>query len=316
VTDTVTDTVADRTAGLAGTSNTSLGILLMCATTFVFAVQDVISQHLAREYNVLMIVMIRYWFFAAFVLAITARVKGGLRAAAGTKQLGLQITRGVVLVIEICIAIQGFVYIGLVQSHAVFACYPLIIAALSGPILGESVGWRRWAAIGIGFIGMLIILQPGTGVFSPYVLIPLASALLFALYGLLTRYAARRDSPETSFFYTGVSGAVVMTAIGIGFWEPLIARDWAWMAVLCLTGAGGHFLLIKTYDVAEASAVQPFAYLHLVWASIFGVMIFGEVLELNVGIGAALIVSAGVFTLLRERAKARRAQSGSGALQD
>lgn len=287
-------------------NNTQLGIMLMIATTFVFAMQDGISQHLAREYNVMMIVMVRYWFFAAFVITIAARAKGGLRHAVRTEQPKLQMFRGVLLAAEICIAVQGFVYLGLIESHAVFACYPLMIAALSGPILGERVGWRRWAAIGVGFIGMLIILQPGTGVFSPLALIPLASALMFALYGLLTRYVARKDSAETSFFWTGVSGVVVMTLAGAVFWEPMSGADWWWMALLCLTGAGGHFLLIKTYEVAEASAVQPFAYLQLVWASSLGFLVFAETLRLNVAIGAALIISAGIFTLLRERAKARR----------
>ena len=246
-------------------NNAPLGIGLMIATTFVFAMQDGISQHLAREYNVMMIVMVRYWFFAAFVIAVASRAKGGLRQAVRTDQPKLQIFRGVLLAAEICIAVQGFVYLGLIESHAVFACYPLLIAALSGPVLGEKVGWRRWAAIGVGFIGMLIILQPGTGVFSPYALIPLVSALMFALYGLLTRFVARQDSAATSFFWTGVSGAVLMTIVGIAFWEPMSGPDWLWMGLLCLTGAGGHFLLIKTYEVAEASSVQPFAYLQLVW---------------------------------------------------
>ena len=287
-------------------NNAPLGIALMIATTFVFAMQDGISQHLAREYNLMMIVMVRYWFFAAFVIAIAARSSGGLRHAVRTEQPVLQCFRGILLAAEILIAIQGFVYLGLIESHAVFACYPLLIAALSGPVLGESVGWRRWAAIGVGFVGMLIILKPGSGVFSPLALIPLVSALMFALYGLLTRYAARKDSAATSFFWTGISGAVVLTVTGLWFWEPMSARDWLWMGVLCLTGAGGHFLLIKTYEVAEASAVQPFAYLQLVWASGLGLFVFAETLRPNVAIGAALIVAAGIFTLLRERARAKR----------
>ena len=287
-------------------NNATLGIGLMIVTTFVFAMQDGISQHLAREYNVMMIVMVRYWFFAAFVIAIASRAKGGLRNAVKTEQPKLQIFRGLLLAAEICVAVQSFVYIGLIESHAVFACYPLVIAALSGPLLGEQVGWRRWAAVGVGFIGMLIILQPGTGVFSPYALIPLVSALMFALYSMLTRYVAHKDSAATSFFWTGVSGAVLMTLVGFVFWEPMSSADWLWMALLCLTGAIGHFLLIKTYEVAEASAVQPFAYLQLVWASSLGLLIFAEELRINVVIGASLIVAAGIFTLIRERMAARR----------
>ncbi|WP_300583437.1 DMT family transporter [Marivita sp.] len=284
-------------------TNNRLGIWLMVATTFVFAMQDGLSQHLASEYNVLMVVMIRYWFFAAFVMFIASRRAGGLRAAAATSQPWLQGFRALLLAAEICVMVLGFTYLGLVESHAIFACYPLLVAALSGPILGEQVGWRRWTAIGVGFIGILIILQPGFGVFSPLAIIPTLSALMFALYGLLTRYAARKDSAATSFFWTGTVGAVFMTLIGIWFWEPMVPIDWAMMALLCVTGATGHYLLIKCYDVAEASAVQPFAYLQLPFAASLGIMVFGEAIRPNVVFGVSLIVGAGLFTLWRQRQK-------------
>ncbi|MBL4558346.1 MAG: DMT family transporter [Rhodobacteraceae bacterium] len=282
-------------------NDTRRGIWLMTATTFVFAMQDGISRHLAGEYNVLMIVMIRYWFFAAFVMTVTSRQAGGLRQAAATDQPLLQIGRGLLLALEICVMVAAFVALGLSESHAIFASYPLLIAALSGPVLGEAVGWRRWVAIGVGFIGILVILRPGFTVFSPAALIPLTSAFLFALYGLLTRLAARRDRAATSFFWTGVAGAVAMSCVGIWFWEPMAAPDWGWMAALCVSGATGHWLLIKTYEAAEASAVQPFAYLQLVFAIALGMVAFGERPEPAVFLGAAVIVGAGLFTLWRER---------------
>lgn len=281
--------------------NTRLGILLMIATTFVFAMQDGISRHLAGEYNVFMVIMIRYWFFAAFVMSIAARKAGGLRAAAKTSQPILQAFRAVLLVTEICVMVLAFTLLGLIESHAVFTCYPLLIAALSGPVLGEKVGWRRWAAIGVGFIGVLIILQPGFGVFRIEAIVPLIAALMFALYGLLTRYAARKDSTATSFFWTGTVGSLAMTSVGIWFWEPMTGSDWGWMGLLCVTGALGHWLLIRCYEVAEASAVQPFAYLQLVFVSVLGIVVFAETIRTNVAIGAALIVAAGLFTLWRER---------------
>jgi len=282
-------------------NNPRLGMWLMCATAFIFAVQDGISRHLAGEYNVLMIVMIRYWFFAAFVITVASRKEGSIRAAAATAQPLLQMFRGLLLAGEICVMVAAFVLLGLVESHAIFASYPLLVAAFSGPILGEKVGWRRWVAIGVGFIGVLVILEPGITVFSPYAIVPLASAIMFAVYSLLTRYAARRDSAATSFFWTGVMGAIFMTIIGVWYWEPMTNSDWIWMATLCVTGATGHFLLIKTYEVAEASSVQPFAYLQLVFATLIGITVFGETLATNVAIGAVIVVGAGIFTLLRTR---------------
>ena len=282
-------------------NNIPLGITLMIATTFVFSVQDGISRHLAAEYNVMMIVMIRYWFFAAFVIAIARRGAGGLRAAARTSQPLVQILRGLLLSLEICVMVASFTILGLVESHAVFTCYPLLVAALSGPVLGEHVGWRRWAAIGVGFVGVLIILQPGASVFDVRAVIPLFAAALFAVYGLLTRYVARRDTTATSFFWTGVTGSVAMTALGVWFWVPMTGGDWIWMGCLCLTGVSGHWLLIRCYEVAEASAVQPFAYLQLVFAATIGITVFGETISTNVAIGAAIIVAAGLFTFWRER---------------
>ncbi|PLL14223.1 EamA family transporter [Tabrizicola sp. TH137] len=295
-------------SGQATAQDTRLGIWLMVATTVVFSVQDGISRHLAEAYNVYMVVMIRFWFFAAFVMLLAARDRGGIRAAVRTQFPWLQVARGLLLVTEVCVMVVAFVKLGLVESHAVFTCYPLLIAALSGPLLGEKVGWRRWTAILIGFVGVLIILQPGYAVFSPWALVPLLSAFLFAIYGLLTRYVARGDSAAVSFFWTGMVGAVAMTLVGMWFWEPMTAADWGWMLTLCCTACLGHWLLIKAFAVAEASAIQPFAYLQLVWASGIGLFLFGEDLRTNVAIGAGLVVAAGVFTLWRQRVKAQQAQ--------
>ena len=281
--------------------NERLGIFLMVITTIVFASQDGLSKYLATEYNVYMVVMIRYWFFAAFVVTISSRKPGGVKQVAKTKTPLLQIFRSLLLVAEMCVTILAFTLLGLAETHAIFASYPLIIAMLSGPILGEHVGWRRWLAICVGFFGILIILNPGNGIFSPYALVPLAGAILFALYGLLTRYAGQYDNSSTSFFWTGIIGCIAMTAIGLNFWDPVSQADWSIMLILSASGMLGHFLLIKCYEVAEASAVQPFAYLQLIWASIIGIIIFGEQITTNVFIGACIIVGAGLFTLWRER---------------
>jgi drug/metabolite transporter (DMT)-like permease len=288
--------------------NTRLGIWLMIAAVFIFALQDALSRHLATEYNVLMVVMIRYWFFALFVVALAARKAGGIRAAARTRFPRLQILRGLLLAAEVCVMVLAFVLLGLIESHAVFTSYPLLVAALSGPILGERVGWRRWTAIGIGFVGVLIVLQPGVAVFSPAALVPLLAASLFALYGLLTRHVGRGgDSSAVSFFWTGVVGAGAMTVVGIWFWEPMTPGDWVFMGMLCCTAAAGHYLLIRAYEVAEASAVQPFAYMQLIFATVVGMIAFGETIAPNEVVGAAVVVGAGLFTLWRARLREKGA---------
>ena len=285
--------------------NLRRGIAMMIATTIIFALQDGISRHLAGTYNTYMVVMIRYWFFALFVLALAARRPGGLARAMRARHPVLQSLRALLLVIEIYVMIYAFVHLGLVDTHAVFICYPLLVAALSGPVLGEKVGWRRWAAIGVGFAGVLVILQPGGGTLSVTAVVPLAAAAMFALYGLLTRYVSHQDPGDVSFFWTGIVGTIIATAVGIWFWQPMSGGDWLWMGLLCLTAVSGHWLLIRAYEIAEASALQPFAYLQLVWGAALGMTVFGDVLRANVVLGAAIVASAGLFTLWRSHRKAR-----------
>lgn len=284
---------------------TGLAILLMCVVSFIFAVQDGLSRGLGADYPPVMVVMIRYWVFAPFVILLVARQKGGLRRALRTRRPLTQILRGVILVAEVLVMIEAFVRLGLVETHAVFAAYPLLVAALSGPVLGEKVGWRRWTAIALGFLGILVVLDPGGGVLTIEALLPFVAALMFALYSLLTRHVARDDPSIVSFFWTGTAGAVAITLVGIWQWQWMAPQDWLWMGALCLCGITSHYLLIRAYELAEASALQPFAYTQLVWVSAIGVLIFGESLRPNVVVGTVIVVLAGLFTLWRSRLRAR-----------
>ncbi|WP_225026256.1 DMT family transporter [Xinfangfangia pollutisoli] len=295
---------------MSSPQNTRLGIWLMIATSAVFALQDGLSRHLGAATNVYMVVTVRFWFMAVFVTLVSMRSPGGLGAAVRSAHPAIQALRGLLLIVEICLMVVAFVKLGLIETHAVFVCYPLLVSMLSGPILGEKVGWRRWAAVGAGFVGVLIILQPGSGVFSVWALFPFASALMFAVYGLLTRYVARDDAPSTSFFWAGIVGAIAITPFGLMHWQPMAAGDWAMMAVLCCTAVLGHWLLIKAYDLAEASAIQPFAYFQLPFVSLLGFLLFSESLRMNVLIGAAIVVGAGLFTLWRQRLREKQGRPG------
>ena len=281
--------------------NTRLGIALMIAAVFVFTLQDALSKHLAAAYNPLMVVMIRYWVFAAFVLALALRRPGGLRSGIATRHAGLHMARAALLIAEICIIVTSYTLIGLIDTHAVFAVCPLIIVALSGPVLGERVGLARWLAIAAGLAGVLVILQPGTGVFSAAALLPLASATMFALYSLLTRRATQAEDAFLSLFWSGIFGAGLITGIGLFWWEPMTGADWLWMGLYGGLAVFANWLLIRCYEVAEASAVQPFAYFQIVFVSIAGLVVFGETLAPHVVLGAAIVVGAGLVTLLYGR---------------
>jgi len=133
----------------------------MILTTLVFACMDAVSRHLATHYSVITVAAIRYWVFAAFVLATAAASPGGIRGVARSKAPRLQVFRGLLLAVELCIVVVAFVLLGLIGTHAIFAVYPLLVAALAGPVLGEYVGWRRGVAILVGLLGVLVILRPG-----------------------------------------------------------------------------------------------------------------------------------------------------------
>jgi drug/metabolite transporter (DMT)-like permease len=273
----------------------------MILTSLVFSLQDGISRHLATNYHVITVVAVRFWFMAALTLAVSAGSPGGVAQAARSAYPVTQILRGVLLVAEIVVTVVSFVLLGLIETHAIFAVYPLLVAALAGPVLGEYVGWRRGAAILVGLVGVLVILRPGIRVFSPAALVPLVGALMFAVYALLTRLVARRDRASTTFFYTGTAGAAAITLVVPFFWTPMHgAADWLWMALLCSMAVLGHFLMIKAYEVAEAGVVQPFAYFQLFFIVILGLTFFGERPDPWTFAGAGLIFAAGLYTILRQ----------------
>ena len=291
--------------------SSQLGIIMMLGSAATFGLQDGFSRLLAENYNVLSVVTIRYWFFMLFVLAFSATRSGGIRGVARTSRPALQIFRGILLVTQICTAIYGFTIVGLVGWQVVFASYPLMIAAMSVPFLGERVGWRRWLAIAVGFVGVAIALDPQAALLSPQIILPVLGAIQFALYGILTRIAGRADSAETSFFWTGVAGAVAVTLVAPFAWNPPIGSDWGWMGALCITGVGGHFLLIKALEQAEASLLQPFAYFGMLVSAAIGHFGFGDPVTPAMLFGAAMIVAAGLFTLARERRQSQLSEGDS-----
>ena len=282
------------------------GIILMILATLSFALQDGLSRFLAGNYNVYMIVMIRYWFLFILVIFVASRSQKGLLKTASTNFLLLQILRGILLAFEIIVSVHAFVYIGLINTSAIFSSYPLIATLLSIPILKEVIGWKRFTAILFGFLGVLLILRPGSGIFSLYMFLPVCSAFAFAIYAILTRYVSKMDSPETSFFWTGLVGIIAMTGVGVWFWEQPNAIDWLWILLLCIFSTLGHFLLIKSYDLAAVSIVQPFSYFHLIFISFIGFLMFGEPLTLNIILGSIIVICAGIFTLKRQKVIPKR----------
>ena len=282
-------------------SRSSKGIMLMVLTVLTFAAQDGFSRLLAGNYNTLMVVMVRYWIFGAFVLTMALRRPEGIRAAVRSRHFAAHVLRAVLLVVEICVIVWGYTLIGLINSHAVFAICPLLVVALSGPLLGEKITPLRWAAVGMGCVGVLVILQPGAAVFSWPALLPLASAVMFALYSLLTRLTTRDEPSFPAFFWPPVIGAALMTVVGLPQWQAVTPRDWGFLAIYGLMSVLSNFLLQRTYETVEANVVQPFAYLQIVFVTGIGLTFFAETLQPHVVLGVVVVVLAGIFALWLQR---------------
>ena len=275
----------------------------MILAIFLLSLMDGFSKYLSQHYSVIAINMFRYWFFGILILFLSID-KNKKKIFLPRSQFKLiQIIRGSILAIEMCFAHYCFLKIGLIETHAIFASCPLIVAVLALFILKEKFGWRRWAAIIFGFIGILIILRPGLKIFDPIALIAVACSFAFALYQVLTRYVSSEDEPNISFFYTGITGFVILSFVGPFFLTEILIIDACYIFVVCCLGTGGHFLMINAFKKAEASLLQPFVYFHLIFVTIIGVFIFEEQIEYPVIIGSLIIVISGLYTFWREKLK-------------
>jgi drug/metabolite transporter (DMT)-like permease len=281
------------------------GIGALIAATLLFALQDAITKNLTATVPVAQLVVIRFFFFALFALVYASR-KQSLRRAFVSQWPRVQILRGLLITAEIGLFAFGLHYMGIAELHSIFACFPLIITALSVPLLAEQVGWRRWIAVIIGFIGTLIIVQPGSAAFSPYALIPIVCALLYAIYNLLTRKVSRQDSFETSLLYFGVVGFISSMLIAPFFWQALDTNEILWLLMISIISIFSHLFLIKSLELAPAVILQPFNYFILVWASIIGYSFYDEILPMTTIIGGLIVVGSGIYIGRREYIQAKQ----------
>jgi drug/metabolite transporter (DMT)-like permease len=223
-----------------------------------------------------------------------------------TARPGLQALRSALLLGSTIGNFTAVRYLQLDQAVAIVFSTPFFVAALSGPLLGEWVRWRRWAAIIVGFIGVLVVTRPGAGGIHPAALFSVGSALCYALYSIMTRILARTDSNETTLFYSNLVGALAMTPVVWFVWvtptEPLVI---ALMVAAGALGSFGHYLLIAGHRLAPAALLSPFIYTELIWVIILGFLVFGDVPNRWTLAGAAIVVASGLYILHRERARGR-----------
>ena len=281
-------------------TDTRRGVIICVVAMAAFACMDAMTTFVVRQYAPSQILMLRYGLFALCALAYVQRTVG-IRKAMKSANPGLQFIRSILLTFETVIMAISLGMLGLAETHALFAVFPLMATAMAVLFLGESIGWRRRIAILAGFCGALLIIRPGFGAFELSALLPLLAAALFATYHIITRKVSGADGFETSFLFMAVVGALSITPLGIMEWRAPDAQGWTYMGLMAVLGIAGHLLLVKALEYAPASVLQPFNYFLLAWATVIGITVLGEHIETLNLIGTAIIVIAGLFTMFREK---------------
>lgn len=275
------------------------GIGLMCLGVAIFPLLNASVKYLTEFYPVQQVVWSRYAGHVVFMLLLFAP-KAGLSLFRAT-EIKLQLIRSVLLLTSTVCYFVAIGFIPLATAASISFTSPFIITALSVPLLGEQVGPRRWAAVAVGFIGMLIIVRPGGDTHLMAALV-LVSATCYSVYQILTRKVSGRDSAETSTMYAAMTGCLLSSLAVPFYWQmPAAALDWVLFGGLGFFAGLGHFLVVKSLNYAGVSVLAPFGYLQLVGAAILGYIVFEDIPDLWTWVGAAIIVSCGVYISYRER---------------
>ena len=277
------------------TTSSKKGIITLIIATFFLALMDGMSRYMAELYDVLNINMFRFWIIGSFVILVSLRGRGVLRSILKTKQPVAQISRGLLFISSLLMAIYSYTQVGLIVTHALMAVFPLLTVLLSGLFLEEKITRLKIVAVGVGFIGVTIIINPINLEFSFVSVLPLISAVTFAIYAVLTRKVASTDNTETSFFWVSLVSAIAITIPSPLFYKPIQFSDLYFLILLCTFSLVGHFLLTNAYRHAEASVLQPFSYFHLFFASLVGIIFFQDPLTTSTVAGGGLIVFGGIL---------------------
>jgi len=290
------------------------GTLLIVASTVFFACSDVITKELADVLPPVEIAWLRYATFALMVVPALALNGGG--SLLRSRHTGLQVIRGLGMVGSSILFTAGLPFLAVADATAIYFISPILIMALSVLFLGEVVRWRRWSAAFVGLVGVLIVIRPGTSAFESAAVLPLLGATSWAAAAVVTRRMSGQDHPLTTLAYSAIVGFIVLSAALPFTW---VAPRWQEVLLGLAVGVlstAGHWLVILAYRHANASAIAPFSYVQLLWATGLGYLAFGSLPDAWTALGAGIIAASGLYTAYRERVRAmerRRLERSSAA---
>jgi drug/metabolite transporter (DMT)-like permease len=283
----------------AGGERPFAAIGLVLAAVALFSAMDATSKILAARYDPVEVAWGRYLAILALLGPLALRDPKMLR----TQHLRLQLVRGVATLGAALFFIAGLARLPLADATAIAFASPLLVTALSIPLLGEQVGVRRWSAVAAGFLGVLVVIRPGSGAIGPAALLPLLSAGCWALSIVVTRRMGAGEPPLTTLFYSTVVGLALSGAALPFVWQRAGLADAAIMALMGVLSASGQYLLIAGLARGAASLLAPFSYSQMVWSTLIGFVIFKTTPAFATWCGAAIIVASGIYIAHRERVR-------------
>jgi len=284
--------------------NRLIGIGLISITFICFALLDCGAKWLVKTLPVLQVVWLRFLFHAVVSTAMMAPKFGS--GILRTRRPKLQFLRAAMLATMTGTNFWALQYLQLAETGSIQFSVPIIIALIAAPLLGERMDAARWTAISIGFLGVLIIVRPGTQGFHPALLLAIFNAFLYASFNLMTRQLAAHDSPEATQFFSSLGATLAITPFALAAWQaPPGALQLLILFLMGVAGALGHYLLALAHRYAPASVLGPFLYQQIVWMVLLGYLVFGDVPDAAVVLGAAIVIGSGGYLLWRERQRAR-----------
>jgi drug/metabolite transporter (DMT)-like permease len=276
----------------------TLPILLMIGAIFCFASMDATAKYLMREIGPAQTIWARYTVQA---ILVTVLILPKINIYGKTKYPKLQFLRSVALMMATTLFFFAFSKLGLAEASAIFNISPVLITLGAFLFLREQIGPRRVIGIVVSLLGALIIIRPGSGVFTVYALLPLGAAIFYSTYSLATRFVGTDESPWTSLFYSAIFGAICYSIYIVFHWNPMSSNALLLTIIIGLFGTAGHICLIRALTLGEASLVAPFIYTNLLFTTIWGLVLFGNFPDFWTIAGALIIVAAGVYVWARDR---------------
>ena len=280
--------------------NRLTGIGIISLTYVLFTLLDGSAKWLVQSVPVLVVVWLRLLTHALIASALLFPVKG--LALVRTRHLRWHLVRGVMFCAMTGMNFWALQFLQLTVTASIFFTVPILIAMMGAPLLGERLDARRWAAILVGFAGVLVIVRPGSDAFHPAMLLSMANAVLYALFNLMTRKLAAYDSPETIQFLPALVASALLAPFALAAWQaPQGWFEWALLCLMGVFGGTGHYLLAVAHRYAPASTLAPFLYQQILYMALFGYLVFGSVPDKAVWLGAAIVIGSGLYLFARER---------------